>query len=296
MKDYIKLLRVKHWVKNSFILLPLFFAGGFLTTNKWIDLLAGILAFSFMASSVYILNDFKDIENDRQHPTKAKRPLASGKISVKSAFLMFTLLIISGLVIAWFCSKLFFIICLVYLFINLLYSFGLKSVAILDVMIVAVGFNLRLKAGGVLADVPLSTWINIMVFLLALFMAVGKRRDDILIKESSGLVMRKSLSGYNMAFLNAWLGILSAITLVAYLMYTMSDVTYRMGTHRLYYTGIFVIAGLMRYLQLVYIDNKTASPIKILYTDRFLQIVLLMWVISYFVIIYLPSDPIFKQP
>jgi decaprenyl-phosphate phosphoribosyltransferase len=295
MLEYIKLLRVKHWVKNTFIFIPLFFAGDFLIESNWIKLILGFFSFSFIASAVYIINDYRDIENDKLHPEKSKRPLASGKVKPTNAFIIFGLLILLGLSIAWYSSIGFFAICLVYFVLNLSYSFGLKSISILDVMIVAAGFNLRIKGGGILSDVDLSSWITIMVFLLALFMAVGKRRDDILIKENSGVAMRKSLTGYNRQFLDIWLGILSAIIIVSYLMYTLSpDVIQRLGTYRLYYTSIFVIAGLMRYLQLVFIANDTSSPIKILYTDRFTQLVLLLWVISFVIIIYLPNDAIFK--
>lgn len=295
MKNYLLLLRANHWIKNTFIFLPLFFAGEFLHIDKWLSLIAGFFSFSLLASAVYILNDYRDRENDKLHPDKLSRPLASGIVSEKSALLVFIIILCSGLGIAWYSSFGFFIICLFYLLLNVSYSFGLKQVSILDIFIVAIGFNLRLKAGGILADLPLSSWITIMVFLLALFIAVGKRRDDILIKEKSGITLRKSLSGYNLVFLNAWLSILIAIIIVSYMMYTLSpEVEERLGTYRLYYTSIFVIAGLMRYMQLVFIDNDTSSPIKIVYQDRFIQIVLLLWTISYFVIIYLPNEPIFK--
>lgn len=295
IKNYLLLLRANHWIKNTFIFLPLFFAGEFLHIDKWLNLLIGFFAFSLLASAVYILNDYKDIENDKLHAQKLSRPLAAGLISKKVALVLFSILLCMGLGIAWFSSFGFFVICLCYLIINFAYSFGLKQVAILDVIIVAIGFNLRLKAGGVLADLPLSSWITIMVFLLALFMAIGKRRDDILIQENSGVTVRKSLSGYNLTFLNAWLVILIAIIIVSYMMYTLSpEVIERLDTYRLYYTSIFVLAGLMRYMQLVFIENDTSSPIKIVYQDRFIQIVLLLWIISFIVIIYLPNEPIFK--
>jgi decaprenyl-phosphate phosphoribosyltransferase len=296
MADYIKLLRVKHWVKNIFIFIPLFFAGDMLIESNWLVLILGFFSFSFIASSVYILNDYRDIESDKLHPEKSKRPLASGKVKPPIAFIIFAILILSGMSLAWYCSFGFFTICLIYFIVNLSYSFGLKNISILDVMIVAVGFNLRIKGGGILSDVDLSSWINIMVFQLSLFMAIAKRRDDILIRENSGVNMRKSLSGYNRPFLDIWLGILSAIIIVSYLMYTLSpEVITRLGTYRLYYTCVFVIAGLMRYMQLVFINNDTSSPIKVLFTDRLIQVILLLWVISYTIIIYLPEDPIFKQ-
>ncbi len=295
LKNYISLIRPHHWIKNSFIFLPVFFGGQFLHPQLWPSLIAGFLIFSIIASAVYILNDLQDIESDKKHPVKCKRPFASGKVSQKTGYLMLFLHVFIGLTSAWLLNPSFFYIITIYLIINIFYSYGLKSISILDIMIVAFGFILRLKAGGILADVNLSIWINIMVFLLALLIAVGKRRDDILIREQSGIILRKSLTGYNLPFLNAWLSILSAVTVVAYLMYTLSPIVIeRLGTYRLYYTTVFVVAGLMRYLQLVYIDNATASPIKILYKDTFIQVIIVTWVMAFFTIIYLPDMPIFK--
>ncbi|MBE7178194.1 MAG: decaprenyl-phosphate phosphoribosyltransferase [Mucilaginibacter polytrichastri] len=294
MLEAIKLLRPQQWIKNTFLFLPAFFAGYIGFAGHWVLLIGGFVSFSLTASAVYVLNDYRDREADRLHPEKSKRPIASGKIGPKTALVLFAVLIIAGLGIAALLKMSFFFISLIYLFVNILYSFGLKNVSIIDIMIVAVGFNLRLKGGGLLVDVSLSSWMTIMVFLLSLFIAVGKRRDDILIKDTSGKVMRKSLAGYNIEFLNAWLGILAGVIIVAYIMYAQSpESMHHMGSYRLYYTMIFVIAGLMRYMQLVYIDQKTGSPIKILYTDRFLQLVLILWIVVYFIIIYLPGESIF---
>lgn len=296
MLHIIKLLRPQQWIKNTFLFLPAFFAGNIGVLAYWPQLIGGFFSFSFTASAVYIINDYRDREADRLHPEKSKRPIASGKVGAKTALILFFVLVTAGLGLAFYMNRGFFYISSFYLILNILYSFGLKNVSILDIMIVALGFNLRLKGGGLLSAVPLSSWIVIMVFLLSLFIAVGKRRDDILIKDSSGKTMRKSLSGYNIEFLNAWLGILAGVIIVAYLMYAQAPASQsHMGSYRLYYTMIFVIAGLMRYLQLVYIDKKTGSPIKILYTDRFLQIVLVLWMVAYFAIIYLPDESIFLK-
>jgi 4-hydroxybenzoate polyprenyltransferase len=180
---------------------------------------------------------------------------------------------------------------------NVAYSFGLKNISILDILIIAAGFVLRIKAGGAIANVGISEWLMIMVFLLSLFLALAKRRDDILIGERSGKKMRKAMSGYNKQFLNISLAIVSTIIIMAYLMYTISpDVIRRLGTYRLYYTGIFVLAGLMRYLQLVYVNQDTGSPIKILYKDHFIQICIILWILSFYALIYFPDFPIFEQP
>ena len=178
---------------------------------------------------------------------------------------------------------------------NLGYSFGLKNIPILDIVIVAVGFVLRVKGGAVIADIGLSEWLNIMVFLLALFMAIGKRRDDVLLKLSSGTDMRKAIKGYNLEFLNVVLALVCAVIVVAYFMYTMSpQVLEKMGTYRLYYTCLFVLAGIMRYLQIIFVQASSGSPTKILYKDRFIQATLLLWIASFYLIIYMKDITIFK--
>lgn len=292
---YIQLVRVKDWAKNLFLFIPLFFSGDLFNIDKLIPLFGGFLAFSFTASSIYIINDYRDIENDRKHPVKSKRPLAAGIISKTVAIVICCVLIAAGLLLAWFIRDKFLFVLSLYALLNIGYSFGLKNISILDIIILAVGFVLRIKAGSVIAYIPLSEWIVIMVFLLAIFMAIGKRRDDVLLKMQSGADMRKAVSGYNLEFLNVLLALVSAVIIVAYFMYTMStEVIARMGTHRLYYTCLFVVAGLMRYLQIIYVKADSGSPTKILYRDRFIQLAIILWAISYFFLIYLKSITFFK--
>ena len=292
---YIKLLRPKDWAKNLFLFIPLFFAGEIEDVHKIIPLIWGLISFSAIASSIYILNDYKDIEDDKKHPEKCKRPLASGAVPKGTALVIAALLIIAGFTIAWLIRDKYMFVLGIYFLINLGYSFGLKNISILDIILLAAGFVLRLKAGSVISNIALSEWIVIMVFLLALFMAIGKRRDDVLLKLQSGVDMRKSVKGYNLDFLNTMLALICAVIIVAYFMYTMSERTIaRLGTYRLYYTCLFVIAGLMRYLQIIFVFSDAGSPTKILYKDRFIQITLLLWIISFFTIIYLKDVTIFK--
>lgn len=292
---YLRLLRPKDWAKNLFLFIPLFFAGEFLDRTKLLNLFFGFIAFSFIASSIYIINDYRDREDDRKHPTKCKRPLASGAVSPAAALVICALLIIAGFGIAWMTRQEFVVVLAVYFLLNLGYCFGLKNIAILDIFILAAGFVLRIKSGSVIAFVHLSEWIIIMVLLLAIFMAIGKRRDDVLLKVSSGADMRRSVKGYNLELLNVLLALVSSIIVVAYLMYTMSpEVKIRLKTYRLYYTGVFVLAGLMRYLQLIYIDQDSGSPTRILYKDRFIQITLILWIASFASILYFEDVPVFK--
>jgi len=295
VNPYIRLLRPKDWAKNLFLFIPVFFAGGFFKLLVLIQLAEGFAAFSLVASSIYILNDYRDIAADRNHPVKRYRPLASGAVSVPGAMALMVACLVIGFSIALAVKEKFAFVLALYFVLNLAYCFGLKHISILDIIIVAVGFVLRVKAGGVIAFVVISQWLMIMVFLLALFMAVGKRRDDVMIKEKSGQDMRRSISGYNPDFLNVCLAIFCAVIIMAYIMYTMSPkANERLGDYRLYYTSLFVISGIMRYLQLIYLENDAGSPTKLLYRDRFLQINLLLWVVSFYVILYLPSITLFK--
>jgi decaprenyl-phosphate phosphoribosyltransferase len=292
---YIQLIRVKDWAKNLFLFIPIFFSGDLFNVDKLLVLLGGFLAFSFTASSIYIINDYRDIENDQKHPVKSKRPLAAGTVSKTTAVIISGILLISGMVIAWFLRDKFLFVLSIYFVINVAYSFGLKNISILDIILLAAGFVLRIKAGSVIAHIPLSEWIVIMVFLLAIFMAIGKRRDDVLLKMQSGTDMRKAASGYNLEFLNVLLALVSAVIIVAYFMYTMSpEVIVRLGTHRLYYTCLFVMAGVLRYLQIIYVSADSGSPTKILYRDRFIQLSILLWISSYILILYFKNITLFQ--
>jgi decaprenyl-phosphate phosphoribosyltransferase len=286
--DIVKLLRVNHWIKNLFLFIPVFFAGELFYTNNLLNLIQGFVAFSFIASGVYILNDYKDIKNDKLHPEKKIRPLASGKVSIKAAFVIFFFLVATSFALAYFLNLTFFYILLVYFFINIGYTFGLKNISILDIFIVASGFLLRTLAGAVITGVLVSQWLMVMVFLLAVFLALAKRRDDILMNMTSGKVLRKSTQHYNLDFANSCLTMLSAVILVAYIMYSISqEVTERLNSDFVYVTSVFVMAGIMRYLQITLVENNSGSPTKILYSDLFLRITLLGWVLCFYAIIYL---------
>lgn len=174
------------------------------------------------------------------------------------------------------------------------YSFGLKNMAIVDILIVAAGFVLRVKGGGVLAEVNTTEWLIIMTFLLALFMAIGKRRDDVMLKMETGTDMRKVIKGYSLEYLNTMLGLFCAIIVVAYINYSVSGDLHKKFGHRLYYTSIFVIAGIMRYLQITLVKNKAGSPTEILYTDRFIQLTLILWIFSFYFILYIKDLTFFE--
>lgn len=288
MQSLIKLLRVKHYIKNFFIFLPLFFSGQFANNQQLVSVLLAFIAFCCVASAVYIFNDYRDIESDKLHHKKKFRPLASGAISTFQAKCIFiSLIAVSGFISIFISKEVIFLICS-YLIMNFFYSLYLKKIAIIDVTIIAIGFAIRLFVGASAADVDLSQWIIIMTFLLSLFLAVAKRRDDAIIYQETGTKMRESLSGYNLQFLDSVLPMLSAIVIVAYINYvTSSQIIEKFNSQHLYLTSIFVILGILRYLHRIFVIHDAGSPTDALIKDHFLQATVAAWVISFIFIIYL---------
>ena len=287
----IELIRPSQWLKNLFVFLPLFFGGEIM--NLFLVKNAGItfIIYSLFASAIYVFNDLIDKDYDKLHPDKKFRPIASGKVSTKQAFfLIFILLSLATSLIFTLplaVQKNVSFVLVSYLIINILYSLGLKNVAILDVFIIAAGFVLRLFAGGLTTENELSHWIVLMTFLLALMLGFAKRRDDVTLFLESGKKARKNTNTYNIAFLNQIISIVGTVTIVCYIMYSLSEeVTNRLKTDYLYLTSIFVLAGIIRYLQIAIVEKNSGNPTKILVKDRFIQTVLICWIISFYLIIY----------
>ncbi len=282
------LLRSDQWIKNLFLFMPIFFAGELRHFEKLRGVTLAFLAFCCAASAIYILNDLMDIEADQKHPEKCKRPLAAGLVSSTKAWIAFLILLLGGVFFSWVTHNLLFAgILLSYFLINIGYSLGLKRLSIIEILIVSSGFVLRAIGGGFVAEVEVSQWMIMMIFLLALFLALAKRRDDFFIINSSGKPIRKSMEHYNLEYINALLIMVSGIIIVAYLMYVISpEVINRFHSKYLYVTSIFVIAGMMRYLQITLVENKSGSPTKILYRDNFIRIVLVLWIVTFYLIIY----------
>lgn len=289
MIQYFKLLRVSHWVKNLFLFLPLFFSGKIMDEMEALGhVVIAFLLFSLTASSVYIINDIKDVNHDKLHPEKKNRPFASGRISNATGIVIAIILLLGSFLSAYFLNIYFTIVLGIYFLMNIVYSLGLKHVAIIDISIIAFGFLLRVLAGGLVANVYISHWIMLMTFLLALFIGLAKRRDDVIIFIESGQRMRKSLDGYNLEFINASMVIMAAVVIVSYIMYTISeDSIQRFHTRYLYITSLFVIIGIMRYLQITFVLNKSGNPTRVLLNDRFIQLTLIGWILTFFMIIYI---------
>ena len=222
MKNILTIIRPQQYIKNIFVLLPLFFSGQIINIELIPNALMAFVAFSLSASAVYILNDYKDIKEDRKHPKKKYRPLASGLISKNVALSLMTVLLIMGFSLMAIISFNALVILSLYIILNIAYSCNLKRIALLDVTIIASGFVLRLFVGSFAYEISLKIWIVVMTFLLALFMALAKRRDDILIFQKSGNKMRKAVTGYNLQLIDGAMIIMASIIIVAYINFTTS--------------------------------------------------------------------------
>jgi decaprenyl-phosphate phosphoribosyltransferase len=281
------LLRIHHWPKNLFVFIPAFFGGTLKDISVIIQLIQGFLFFSLISSVVYIVNDYRDREKDRLHPIKKNRPLASGQISPTVALILALVFLAVALPGSFYLNTLFGYSVLTYLILNILYSVHLKDIAILDTLIVSSGFLIRTLAGGWLVNVALSQWLIIMVFLLSFFLATAKRRDDLILFQSGQAPLRTSSKKYTLEFINTILSVLAGVTIVSYIMYTISDdVIGRLNTPYLYVTSLFVFAGLIRFLQITMVENQSGSPMRIFLTDTFIQVTIALWILCFFILIY----------
>lgn len=286
MKNYLKLIRVEQYIKNAFVFAPLFFDSQFLNLDNLINVILAFLCFCTISSSVYIFNDYFDINEDKNHPQKRYRPLASGSISIQNGLVLMLILMISSITISYLISVELFLVIISYLALNFLYSKWLKHIAILDVNIIAVGFILRIVAGSVVSDVVPSIWILLITYLLALFLGISKRRTDVILAEN-GNDVRKNIEGYNLIFIDVILGILASIIIVSYIFYCISpEVQLHYHSKLLYVSIIFVINGIFRYLKLVFVDQSTYSPTKIVLNDRFIQFTILSWLLLMSYLLY----------
>lgn len=291
MRDLLLLCRPTQWVKNAFVLAPLFFSGNLLHYDLLEKSLWTTLMFCLGASAVYCLNDLMDRETDILHPIKRNRPLAAGRISIKmaaacamiltaAAFLPLLLLESETRTNVFSCF-------LLYLTMNVAYCLWLKHKTLVDTFIVASGFVLRVVAGGMATGISVSHWLVLMTFLLALFLTLAKRRDDVVIRETTGTDMRKSAQHYNLPFLNQSISIVASIGVVCYILYSVSpEVTARIGSNNLYLTSIFVLLAVLRYLQLTIVDVRSGSPTNVLLHDRFIQGCATGWCVSFTLILY----------
>ncbi|GAB6037777.1 decaprenyl-phosphate phosphoribosyltransferase [Fundidesulfovibrio butyratiphilus] len=286
LSGLVKMARPHQYLKNLFVFLPAFFGWKLTDPHALFGALLAFLAFCLAAGAVYVFNDLRDVEQDRQHPIKRLRPLPAGTVTPGQAWRFAGLLLVGSLLVTPLVpGKSFPLILGAYLAVNLAYSLGVKHMAIVDLMCIAIGFVLRVFAGGAASGVTPSHWIVIMTFLLALFLGLAKRRDDLLLP--GGDKVRKSLDGYSLEFVSLCMAVMAGVVIVSYILYTLSpDVIAKHGTDRLYLTGLWVVAAMLRYMQIALVEGRSGSPTQVLLRDGFIKWCIGLWVVSVYLILY----------
>ena len=272
--------RPKQWTKNGFLFAALLFAREYDDSLQVLRVVGAFFAFSALAGGVYLLNDVVDVDKDRRHPRKRHRPVASGHLKPREALVAALAIEIGATSAAWALSPGFGVVALCYLLSNVAYSFWLKHQVIFDVFIIALGFVLRVVGGALVIAVPVSPWILICTMQLALFLALCKRRHELLLMEDGAQSTRKVLQHYSPELLDQMISVVTASSLMSYSLYTVSpDVQQRLGTQNLHWTIPFVFFGILRYLYLVYKKNLGGSPELILLKDIPLIADILSWIL-----------------
>lgn len=291
ISDWIQCLRIKHWVKNGLVFAALVFSKNLLNPAMVARVSLAFLLFGGIASSVYLLNDLLDLEEDKRHPYKSKRAIPSGRIKPCCALGVSILLAIVSMAGAFFMGFWFGVVIFLYYVVNLLYTKYLKHMVIMDVFCVASGFVLRVLAGGLVIHVGLSTWLLICTGLLALFLSFSKRRYELVFLGDESTRHRKVLLEYSPYFLDQMIAIVTSATLIAYILYTISEETVRkFGTNKLILTTPFVLYGIFRYLYLVHQKKEGGDPTRLLLTDIPILIDIALWVICVASILYLQKS------
>jgi len=283
----LKTMRPRQWPKNAFVLAALVFDRQLAHLPALFKSLEGLFIFCLISSTVYIINDIADVEADRQHPTKRNRPIASGQLPVKIAVIATIIILLICFPIAFYLSDEFALVVLAYFLINLAYSKMLKHVPLIDVLIIAAGFVLRVAAGVSLIHVErFSPWLYVVTTLFALFMGFGKRRAELALLTGSANAHRRVLEGYSLPFLDQLITIVSSTTIIAYSLYTFSAPNLPTN-HVMMLTIPFVLYGVFRYLYLVQIKNEGGAPEELLLTDRPLQLTIVLWSIAILLVFYI---------
>ena len=277
----LEVIRIKHWVKNLFVFIPVFISGNISNIDLFLNSLIIFLAFCFAASSIYIINDLVDLERDKSHPVKKLRPLPSGKLSIISASLSLLFLILGAAIILSFVNFSGWLVISAYFFLNILYSFYIKHIAILDIVSISSGFVLRVQAGLAVTELNGSFWLIALTFALSMLLAIGKRKGEFKNKDMN--LSRPSLEGYSVNFLNILQGIFVTTIIIFYVLYTYFTETFPGDRSMLMYSSLFVIIGLCRYLQINLSEESIDEPTDILYQDRFMLLIVSSWVLYIFI-------------
>jgi len=289
IKSIVSLLRVYQYPKNFFVFAPAFFSGRLKEENVFMQSCIAFVMFCLLSSVVYILNDILDLENDKNHPVKKQRPLASGNISVIQA-----LILLSGLILVFLATGILMKVSTIqavpfifYFILNLLYSLWMKRMVLVDVFTLSSGFVLRVLSGGMFTGIYVSHWLLIMTALVSLFLGFAKRRDDVLLMQSGHVHVRKSSQEYTLDFLNVLLSVLVSVLMVSYILYCLSpEVEARFSGRPVYPSSVFVLLALMRYLQKAMVFGKSADPSREVFNDPYIRFCLIGWILYFVILIY----------
>lgn len=282
------LMRPHHWIKNAFVLVPAFFSGHAHDPAILLQACGATIIFCLLSSIIYIINDLRDVEADKLHAKKCRRPLPSGLIKPHDAIMMIVVLAISTSLLLWWLqpAKEFIFILVAYTALNLAYSLGLKQLALVELFLVSSGYILRLVAGGLVVNEHLTSWIVACTGLVSLLLTVGKRRGDIA-QNNDLQQQRQSLRRYSVAYLDHLMTMLAAATIVTYLLFTLSDYAkIRFGEYVIT-SSVFVIFGIMRFLQIVMVESGGDQPATLLYRDRWMIVTILSYVFYFAVTLYI---------
>jgi len=283
----IRSLRPKQWIKNTFVFAALIFSQHLFNPAYCLKSFIAFSIFCLLSGSVYLINDIMDVDEDRLHPSKKRRPIASGKLKLTTAAITAVIIGACSMAASFYLDLIFGIITIVYFVSNIAYSKYLKHIVIIDVMVIALGFVLRAVGGGIIIKVEISPWLIICTTLLALFLGFGKRRHELVTMNEEAPNHRPILSEYSPYFLDQMISVLTASTVVAYALYTMStEVQAKLHTTHLNLTIPFVLYGIFRYLYLIHQKKSGGNPTSVLFTDKPLLINIVLWMLTVCVILY----------
>ncbi|MCO6474388.1 MAG: decaprenyl-phosphate phosphoribosyltransferase [Melioribacteraceae bacterium] len=287
IKEIVSLIRVKDWIKNSFVFVALLFSKHLLDAGYFINVLEAFLIFSLASSFIYVINDILDIEFDKAHPIKKSRPLASGKISIVTAWIIAFVLILITIPLLINTNSAFIKIVSAYVLLNIVYSLLLKKIVILDLLSIAAGFTLRVVGGAAAISVAVSNWLLLTTLFISLFLAVMKRRSEIGLMEESNNSTRSVLQNYSIKFTDQIGTISAAGVIICYALYAVSDRTVQyFNTDSFIYTTVFVVFGIFRYMFLVHIRKQGENTVELLLKDFPMLINIFLYIISIVVLIY----------
>lgn len=286
--EVIKSLRIQQWIKNFFLFAALIFSENVFDVSLLLKTIFAFFLFCVLSGAAYILNDIQDLEEDKLHPLKSKRPLTSGRLGKKPAFFSLIFFSFLGLAGGYLINFGFFIALVVYFVLQVAYSTWLKNVVILDVLLVAIGYLIRVVAGGLAIEVQISPWLLICTLLLALFLALSKRRHELVLLQKAAGIHRPILKEYTPHLLDQMIAVVTASVVISYCLYTISSETIeKFGTKNLVITVPFVLYGIFRYLYLVHQKEEGGSPEALIIKDKPLLFAVFLWIVSAMLIIYI---------